>query len=125
MTEEDRTIFLHLQSALASEVLYAQMFGATVSSRHREILENLDRTPTSPRRQRREAWNRNWSKQWRDTEQAWNKAVKFQEVLEQTGRCHALYTAEAKRVAEMWSGCEEARRNLDDAVTDWEETKTK
>ena len=46
--------------------------------------------------------------------------MKLQEVLEETERCRVLYMAQAKKVAKS----KEARRNWNDAVTDWEEAKT-
>ena len=48
------------------------------------------------------------------TEQSWNNAVKFQEVLEKTERSRVLHTAEAKKVAERWFECEEARHNREE-----------
>ena len=107
---------------MTSSLIRLDTASKQMSSRHEEILENL-----APAEKlvavKKGSLGSTMKKTVESTEQAWTKAVKFQDVVEKIDRCRVLHTAEAKKVAELRSDCKEARRNWDDVVTDREEAK--
>ena len=95
-----------------------------VLSKHDEILENLDRTDKFTARTKG-SLESTMNKKMESTEQAWNKNVNFQEIMEKMEMGRVPCMAAATRAAERWTEYEDGRFSRAEAVTEWEGTVRK